>query len=266
MGEVMGAGAAGIRQGEKDFLQAELATTDYMTNDMGDIIKLDKIKGTTEIIHEGKKIKTDKRKVPFRKDGEQWERYETGVSEDGGRTWEWTTESEYKRFADKGPFSVTGKIKKDFLSGDITEDEMNKELLSLTGVKDPATQRLIEWIAKEKFAGSETPTADAIDLYFSRKDKSFREFKSEMITDAMKSTVGTDWSGEQGTQEFKVLEENIDYMAKKIYYEPKPVPAKEELVDKEYYEITVTEKGITKNKIVQWNKTINNFEEINVRK
>jgi len=264
-GELAAGLVSGKRQGEKDYLQEQLATTDYMTNDMGDIIKIDKIKGTTETIQEGKKIKTDKRKVPFRKNGEQWERYETGVSEDGGRTWEWTTESEYKRFADKGPFSVTGKIKKDFLSGDITEDEMNKELLSLTGVKDPATQRLIEWIAKEKFAGSETPTADAIDLYFSRKDKSFREFKSEMLTDAMKSTVGIDWRGDQGTQAFKDLEENMDYMAKKIYYEPKPVPPNptpEIMVDKEYYETIID----GKNKILQWNKETKKLEEINVRK
>ena len=259
MGEVMGAAASGVRQGEKDFLQAELATTDYMTNDMGDIIKLDKIKGTTEIIHEGKKIKYKERKVPFRKDGEQWERYET--SEDGGDTW--TVESEYKRFTDKGPLSQTGRVVDDYKKDKITKQQMESELLNISGIKDPALVSTLKWIAKEKFGDSETSFSDAIDLYFSSKDKSFKEFKSDMISDAMKSTVGIDWSGVEGQTEFARLNENIDYMAKKIYFNPKPVPpTKDELVDKGYYEITVD----GKNKVLQWNATTTKFEEINVRK
>jgi len=261
MGEVMGAGAAGIRQGEKDFLQAELATTDYMTNDMGDIIKLDKIKGTTEIIHEGNKIKYKERKVPFRKDGEQWERYE--ISEDGGDTW--TVESEYKRFTDKGPLSQTGRVVHDYKEGNINKQQMESELLNISGIKDPALVSTLKWIAKEKFEDSETSFSDAIDLYFSSKDKSFKEFKSDMISDAMKSTVGIDWSGEEGTQAFKDLEENIDYMSKKIYFNPKPVPTNptpEIMVDKEYYETIID----GKNKILQWNKETKKLEEINVRK
>ena len=258
-GELAAGLVSGKRQGEKDYLQEQLATTDYMTNDMGDIIKLDKIKGTTEIIHEGKKIKYKERKVPFRKDGEQWERYET--SEDGGDTW--TVESEYKRFTDKGPLSQTGRVVDDYKKDKITKQQMESELLNISGIKDPALVSTLKWIAKEKFGDSETSFSDAIDLYFSSKDKSFKEFKSDMISDAMKSTVGIDWSGVEGQTEFARLNENIDYMAKKIYFNPKPVPpTKDELVDKGYYEITVD----GKNKVLQWNATTTKFEEINVRK
>ena len=258
-GELAAGLVSGKRQGEKDYLQEQLATTDYMTNDMGDIIKIDKIKGTTETIQEGKKIKYKERKVPFRKDGEQWERYET--SEDGGDTW--TVESEYKRFTDKGPLSQTGRVVHDYKEGNINKQQMESELLNISGIKDPALVSTLKWIAKEKFGDSETSFSDAIDLYFSSKDKSFKEFKSDMISDAMKSTVGIDWSGEEGTQTFKDLEENIDYMSKKIYFNPKPVPpTKDELVDKGYYEITVD----GKNKVLQWNATTTKFEEINVRK
>ena len=53
MGEVMGAGAAGIRQGEKDFLQAELAKTELITLDNGDLAKYNKMDDTFEVLQKG---------------------------------------------------------------------------------------------------------------------------------------------------------------------------------------------------------------------